>query len=129
MDNLYLTNNARVVAVEGQVNLDDLLTSTAGGVIRAKSQGAVQQLVVQNVANQAFPMLQYPPTRRAGSLRLNDTPIGGEMQKHCVWSVVVDKYRHSATRYAGAIPGRQRGTAKGQGERPTVGRSACPSRL
>lgn len=59
LDNLYLTNNARVVAVEGQVNLDDLLTSTAGGVIRAKSQGAVQQLVVQNVANQAFPMMEY----------------------------------------------------------------------
>ena len=59
LDNLYLTNNARVVAVEGQVNLDDLLTSTAGGVIRAKSPNAVQQLVVQNVAAQAFPMLQY----------------------------------------------------------------------
>ena len=59
LDNLYLTNNARVVAVEGQVNLDDLLTSTAGGVIRAKSQGAVSQLVVQNVAQAAFPMLQY----------------------------------------------------------------------
>jgi GrpB-like predicted nucleotidyltransferase (UPF0157 family) len=59
LDNLYLTNSARVVAVEGQVNLDDLLTSTAGGVIRAKSQGAVQQLNVQNVAGQSFPMLQY----------------------------------------------------------------------
>jgi hypothetical protein len=59
LDNLYLTNNARVVAVEGQVNLDDLLTSTAGGVIRAKTQGAVQQLVVQNVAQQSFPMLEY----------------------------------------------------------------------
>jgi hypothetical protein len=59
LDNLYLTNNARVVAVEGQVNFDDLLTSTAGGVIRAKSQGAVQQLNVQNVASQSFPMLEY----------------------------------------------------------------------
>ncbi len=59
LDNLYLTNNARVVAIEGQVNLDDLLTSTAGGVIRAKSQGAVQQLNVQNVAQQSFPMLEY----------------------------------------------------------------------
>ena len=59
LDNMYLTNNNRVVAVEGQVNLDDLLTSTAGGVIRAKSQGAVQQLVVQNMAQQSFPMLQY----------------------------------------------------------------------
>jgi hypothetical protein len=59
LDNLYLTNAARVTAVDGQVNLDDLLTSTAGGVIRVKSQGAVQQLNVQNVAGQAFPMLQY----------------------------------------------------------------------
>jgi hypothetical protein len=59
LDNLYLTNNARVVAIEGQVNFDDLLTSTAGGVIRAKTQGAVQQLVVQNVAQQSFPMLEY----------------------------------------------------------------------
>jgi hypothetical protein len=33
LDNLYLTNNYRVGAVEGQVNLDDLLTSTAGGVV------------------------------------------------------------------------------------------------
>ena len=59
LDNMYLTNNARVTAVEGQVNLDDLLTSTAGGVIRTKSQGAVQQLQVQNMASQSFPMLQY----------------------------------------------------------------------
>ena len=59
LDNLYLTNNARVTAVDGQVNLDDLLTSTAGGVIRVKSQGAVNQLNVQPVANQAFPMLSY----------------------------------------------------------------------
>ncbi len=59
LDNMYLTNNARVTAVEGQVNLDDLLTSTAGGVIRTKSVGAVQQLAVQNMAAQSFPMLQY----------------------------------------------------------------------
>ena len=59
LDNLYLTNNARVTAVDGQVNLDDLLTATAGGVIRVKSAGAVSQLNVQNVAGQAFPMLQY----------------------------------------------------------------------
>jgi len=59
LDNMYLTNNSRVTAVEGQVNLDDLLTSTAGGVIRTKSPNAVQQLVVQNMAQQSFPMLQY----------------------------------------------------------------------
>ena len=59
LDNMYLTNNSRVTAVEGQVNLDDLLTSTAGGVIRTKSPNAVQQLNVQNMAAQSFPMLQY----------------------------------------------------------------------
>ena len=59
LDNMYLTNNNRVVAVDGQVNLDDLLTSTAGGVIRVKSPGAVQQLAIQNMAAGSFPMLQY----------------------------------------------------------------------
>jgi hypothetical protein len=58
-NNLYLTNNARVVAIEGQVNYDDLLTSTAGGVIRAKSAGAVTQLNVANTAGQTFPMFEY----------------------------------------------------------------------
>jgi len=58
-NNLYLTNNARVVAIEGQVNYDDLLSSTAGGVIRAKSQGAVTQLNVANTAGQTFPMFEY----------------------------------------------------------------------
>ena len=59
LDNLYLTNNARVTAVEGQVNLDDLLTSTAGGVIRVKNSAAVNQLNVQNTAGQSFPMMEY----------------------------------------------------------------------
>ncbi len=59
LDNLYLTNNYRVAAVDGQVNLDDLLTSTAGGVIRVKNPGAVVPLTVQSTANQSFPMLEY----------------------------------------------------------------------
>lgn len=62
LDNLYLTNDARTWAVEGQVNLDDLLTSTAGGVIRVKSPTALGQLAVQNMSGQSFPMLQYLDT-------------------------------------------------------------------
>jgi GrpB-like predicted nucleotidyltransferase (UPF0157 family) len=76
LDNLYLTNNARVVAIEGQVNLEDLLTSTAGGVIRAKSPNAVQQLVVQNVASQAFPMLQYLDTIQSKRTGVSDASQG-----------------------------------------------------
>ena len=59
LDNLYLTNNARVMAVDGQVNLDDLLTVTPGGVVRVKNPNALQQLSVAPVAGQSFPMLQY----------------------------------------------------------------------
>lgn len=62
LDNLYLTNDARTWAVDGQVNLDDLLTSTAGGVIRVKSPTAIGQLQVQNMSGQSFPMLQYLDT-------------------------------------------------------------------
>ena len=59
LDNLYLTNNYRVGAVEGQVNLDDLLTSTAGGVIRMKNPNAIVPMTVQSNAAQSFPMLEY----------------------------------------------------------------------
>lgn len=44
LDNVYLNVNGRYFAVENQVNLDDLLTSRPGGVVRIKSQGAVGRL-------------------------------------------------------------------------------------
>jgi F0F1-type ATP synthase membrane subunit b/b' len=59
LDNLYLTNNARIAAVEGQVNLDDLLTVTPGGVVRVKNPNALVPISVPPVASQSFPMLQY----------------------------------------------------------------------
>jgi hypothetical protein len=59
LDNLYLTNNARIAAVEGQVNLDDLLTVTPGGVVRVKNANALSPISVPPVASQSFPMLQY----------------------------------------------------------------------
>ena len=65
LDNLYLTNNYRVGAVEGQVNLDDLLTSTAGGVVRIKNPNALVPLSVQSSAGQSFPMLEYLDTVQA----------------------------------------------------------------
>lgn len=44
LDNVYLQVNGRYFAVEGQVNLDDLLTSRPGGVVRVKNPGAVGRL-------------------------------------------------------------------------------------
>lgn len=59
LDNLYLTNNTRVGAVEGQVNLDDLQNSTPGGIVRLKNPNAVVPMAVQSNIQQAFPMLEY----------------------------------------------------------------------
>ncbi|WP_343577949.1 hypothetical protein [Pseudomonas sp.] len=44
LDNMYLTVNGRYFAVQDQVNLDDLLTSRPGGVVRIKQAGAVGRL-------------------------------------------------------------------------------------
>ena len=59
LDNLYLSNNARMAVVDGQVNLDDMLTVTPGGIVRVKNPQAIVPLSVPTVANQAFPMLSY----------------------------------------------------------------------
>jgi hypothetical protein len=59
LDNLYLTNMPRMTAIDGQVNMDDLLTVAPNGVVRMKSQGAVQALTVPPTAAQSFPMLDY----------------------------------------------------------------------
>jgi hypothetical protein len=44
LDNLYLEVNGRYFAVEGQVNLDDLLTSRPGSVVRMKQPGMAGRL-------------------------------------------------------------------------------------
>jgi hypothetical protein len=59
LDNLYLTNMPRMTAIDGQVNMDDLLTVAPNGVVRMKSAGAVQALSVPPTAAQSFPMLDY----------------------------------------------------------------------
>jgi len=76
LDNLYLTNNARVGAVEGRVNIDDLLTATPGGVVRMKDPGAVVPLPVQPVANQAFPMLEYLDSVQAKRTGISEASQG-----------------------------------------------------
>jgi hypothetical protein len=76
LDNLYLTNNYRVGAVEGQVNLDDLLTSTAGGVVRLKNPAAIVPMTVQSSAGQSFPMLEYLDAIQAKRTGVSDTQQG-----------------------------------------------------
>ena len=59
LDNLYLSNLPRMAAVDGQVNMDDLLTVAPNSVVRMKTPGAVTPLTVPAIAAQSFPMLDY----------------------------------------------------------------------
>lgn len=74
LDNIYLQNNQRNIVVEGQVNLDDVLLSRPGGVIRAKRTDAIVPLVTPSVGQDTFTMLQYLDSVRAG--RVGVAPEG-----------------------------------------------------
>ena len=66
LDNMYLTNNNRVAVMDGMVNMDDLLTTRPGGVVRTKQppNQVMQPLQAQPISNQAFPLLSYLDTVR-----------------------------------------------------------------
>ena len=59
LDNLYLTNNSRVAVVEGQTNIEDLLSSRPGGIVRMRAPGMVQPLAVPQIGASGFNMLEY----------------------------------------------------------------------
>lgn len=74
LDNIYLTNNSRTVVVEGQVEVEDLLTSRPGGIIRAQSLEAVAPLEVGRLDRWAFDMLELlagAKEERTGVTRYN----------------------------------------------------------
>ena len=76
LDNLYLTNNARIGVVDGQVNIDDVLNATPGGVIRLKNAAAIVPIQVPSVTAQAFPMLEYMDSVQAKRTGVNDAQQG-----------------------------------------------------
>lgn len=76
LDNLYLTNNNRVGAVDGQVNLDDLLNATPGGIVRMKNPNALVPLQVQSTFGQAQPMLEYMDQIQARRTGVSDAQQG-----------------------------------------------------
>ena len=59
MDNMYNQNFGRFAVLEGQANLDDLLTQRPGGVVRVKSPNAVTPLATPALQPYSFQMLEY----------------------------------------------------------------------
>ena len=74
MDNMYNQNFGRYAVLEGQANLDDLLTQRPGGVVRVKSPNAVMPLATPPLEPYSFQMLEYLDSvreSRAGVSRMS----------------------------------------------------------
>jgi hypothetical protein len=74
LDNMYLANNGRYMALDGMVNIDDLLTSRPGGIVRVKTFDAVKPMQPPLLGAPAFNMLEYIDTikeNRTGVTRYN----------------------------------------------------------
>ena len=59
LDNMYLANNGRYMALDGMVNIDDLLTSRPGGIVRVKTFDAVKPMQPPLLGAPAFNLLEY----------------------------------------------------------------------
>jgi len=74
MDNLFLANNPKTEVVEGQVNLDDLLTNRPGGVVRVRSPGQMREVETKGFPPMAMAMMEFlegVKENRTGSTRYN----------------------------------------------------------
>lgn len=72
VDNTHLTVNQRETIIEGQVNLDDLLTSRPGGKVRVTNQDAVRPMVQPPLPQSAWQMVEWSDAwreRRTGFTR------------------------------------------------------------
>jgi hypothetical protein len=85
LDNMYLTNNGRYEVVEGQANLDDLMTSRPGGIVRVRTPGAVTPLATPQLDQNSFNMLGYLDSIREErtGVSKNSTGLGeGALKSH-----------------------------------------------
>lgn len=59
LDSLAQAIHPRMAVVEGQANLEDVLNSEVGGIIRMRAPNMVQSFSQPFVGQQAFPMMSY----------------------------------------------------------------------
>jgi len=59
LDGSYQSTNPRVTAVEGQVNISDLMENRPGNIVRVRAPGMVQPLPVSPVWQATMPLLEY----------------------------------------------------------------------
>jgi len=91
MDNMYNQNFGRFAVLEGQANLDDLLTQRPGGVVRVKSPNAVMPLATPALQPYSFQMLEYLDgvrEARAGVSRMSQGLDENALKSHTTATAV-----------------------------------------
>ena len=91
LDNAYNQNYGRYAVLEGQANLDDLLTQRPGGVVRVKSPNAVMPLPTPALEPYSFQMLEYIDgirESRAGVSRMSQGMNDNALTSHTTATAV-----------------------------------------
>ena len=76
LDSLAQSIHPRTAIVEGQVNLEDVLNSEVGGIIRQRAPGMVQELTTPFVGQAAFPMMAYMDEVKQSRTGINRAAAG-----------------------------------------------------
>lgn len=76
LDNVAMTNSPRIGLVDGQVNIDDVLSNEVGAVIRMRNPGAVQPFSVPFAAGQTLPAMQYMDNMIEGKTGVTRASMG-----------------------------------------------------
>ena len=78
LDNTYLANNSRTAVNDSHVNMDDLLTSRPGGVVRYKGEGAASQYITP-IPHNELPAEAYSMVSYLDDVRKQRTGVGDEV--------------------------------------------------
>ena len=101
MDNMYNQNFGRYAVLEGQANLDDLLTQRPGGVVRVKSPNAITPLATPALQPYSFQMLEYLDgirESRAGVSRMSQGMNENALTSHTTATAVTQVMTASQSR-------------------------------
>src|SRR6185295_15270241 len=78
LDNSYLANNGRYEALDGMVNMDDLLTNRPGGIVRVKTMGAVARIDTPLLGAPTFNLLEYFDQVKNSRVGVSPTQFAGD---------------------------------------------------
>tara|TARA_R100001594_G_scaffold15916_1_gene33049 strand:+ start:105 stop:2084 length:1980 start_codon:yes stop_codon:yes gene_type:complete len=76
LDSMWLSNQPRVAVVDGMVNIDDLTSQRVGGIIRTKTQGAIQPLPNNPIEAHTFGLIEYLDSVRESRTGVSKTSMG-----------------------------------------------------